>query len=258
MKNSINLVFNNPEEAFNYLLDNEIQFSIITTISVFCSLNQRQLSHIINKPEPTIYRHAKKLLDIGFLVVDSVKSSSNRGKFYKFSQDYEKLMIQAEKKYENWEDDRVEYVKELKKSLENKELSNLNSKIIKRFLNIFSSGIAFKQLDRERFFTSNLQNSIINTIKMHNKRLQEELKESEVHDLDVLRAHISLHTILMKTYKTEHYIKLYEIITNYFKQLKDLKESIEEEIKEEKIPEEKMVIQYLSSFGGSIDANYFD
>ena len=250
-------ILENAEKAFNYLLENEIQYGIVTTLSIFGSLNQRQVSFLINKPEPTIFRHMKQLIARDFLELDSKKTSSHRGQFYCLSANFIKLAQQSRKEEENWEEEIVDYVSKLKNLLEKSKTKKLNTFIINRFRKMFQEDKVMKQLRISNSLTANIQNAITNNIRLHLKKLAETADEEEIEDdSNVLRSHISANSLIIPTYKTAHYVKLYDIMTDYFKKLKDLKDEIEKERASEKIAHEDCVNQYISSFGGSIDSKY--
>jgi len=63
---------------------------------------------------------------------------------------------------------------------------------------------------------------------------------------------------LIKTWKTEHLVRLYEIVYDYFKKLKDLNMDLRKELEMEKVPDEEIIVQYISSFGGYIDTKYLE
>lgn len=73
-----------PEE-FRAAVMTESSSLIFITLLLHDSLNLKELAAITNKLETTTLHQVKKLLKMGIIEIDSVKSASRRGKFYKVS-----------------------------------------------------------------------------------------------------------------------------------------------------------------------------
>lgn len=250
----------NLQESFAKLHENEIQFSITTCLAWYGSLNLRQISHLIGKPEPTTYRYARQLLDDGLIILDNKMSTSKRGKYYDLSPELKDVASEYSKKYEDIEEDSIRRIKEIREKVDQGKIDEIKKQIVDRFLGRIEDDTIIQSLKHSNSLTSNIQNSIVNSIVFHGKQLKKKksFEGKDLEDFDVLRTHAMMNMYLIKTWKTEHLVRLYEIIYDYFKKLKDLNLDLRKELEKEKVPEEDIVIQYISSFGGYIDTKYLE
>ena len=248
------------QESFVKLHENEIQFSIVTCLAWYGSLNLRQISHLIGKPEPTTYRYARQLLDEGLIILDNEMSTAKRGKYYVLSPDLRNIATEDSEKYEDIEEDSVKRIKEIREKINQGKINEIRKQIIDRFLGKIDDASIINGFKHSNSLTSNIQNSIINSIVFHGKQLKkkEGFEGKDIKDSDVLRTHAMMNMYQIKTWKTEHLVRLYEIVYDYFKKLKELTIDLRKELEKEKVPEEDIVIQYISSFGGYIDTKYLE
>jgi hypothetical protein len=259
--NSKKLDFKNFEEVYDYLLENEIQYRIIAVLTLYRSLNQKQISLLIDKPEPTTYRHAKKLLDDGVLVIDPEKSKEKRGKFFKLTPQLEAFAIHRKKEFEERETHLFDFINWIKKKYENNELDLIREKVVNQFLTRFKDIKLIRHVKNVISSSSSVQNSIVNNIQFQLEKLAKKTEDSdkrELTDEDVLKSHISSASFLIRTTKIEHYVKLMEITMNYYQEISKLRFDIEKQIMEEQTPEEDCVLQFISCFGGAIDKSFMN
>ena len=248
------------QNSFANLHENEIQFSIVTCLAWYGSLNLRQISHLIGKPEPTTYRYARQLLDNGLIILDNEMSTSKRGKYYNLSPDLKNVATDDSKQYEDLEEDSIERIKTIREKIKQGKIDEIRKQIIDRFLSKLDDETIVNRLKHSNSLTSNIQNSIINSIVFHGKQLKkkESYEGKDIEDYDVLRTHAMMNMYLIKTWKTEHLVRLYEIIYDFFKKMKDLRIGLEKELEKENISDDDVVVQYISSFGGYIDTKYLE
>ncbi len=259
--NSEKLDFKNFEEVYDYLLENEIQYRILAVISLYRSLNQKQISFMINKPEPTTYRHAKKLLEDGILVIDPEKSKEKRGKFFKLSPQLEDFAKHRKMESEKRENQLGDFINWLKEKHANKEIDLIREKVVNQFLTRFKDERIIKHVKNTIVTSSSIQNSIVNNIPLQIEKLIKKIEYSNsknLTDKDVLNSHISSASFLIRTSKTEHYVKLMEITMNYYQELSKLRFTIEKEIMDKQILEEDCVVQFISCFGGAVDKSFMN
>lgn len=76
---------NNPLFEFQKIFDDEIKLSMVIVLNLYNSLNLKQLSIILEKPEATLFRRIKPLLTAGIIQLNVEKSSQNGGKFYELT-----------------------------------------------------------------------------------------------------------------------------------------------------------------------------
>ncbi len=248
------------QESFVKLHENEIQFSIVSCLAWYGSLNLRQISNLIGKPEPTTYRYARQLLDSGLIVLDKDMSTAKRGKYYILSDDLKKIATEEREEFGDLEEESVERVKGIREKIVQGKEDEIRKHIINRFLSKIDDDKTINRLKHSNSLSSNIQNSIINSIVFHGKQLKkkENFEGKDIEDYDVLRTHAMMNMYLIKTWKTEHLVRLYEIVYDYFKKLKDLTLDLQKELEKDKVSEEDIVVQYISSFGGYIDTKYLE
>jgi hypothetical protein len=253
--NSEKLNFKNFEEVYSYLLENEIQYRILAIITLYGSLNQKQISFLIDKPEPTTYRHAKKLLDDGILVIDPKKSKEKRGKFFKLSPQLEDFAIHRKEEHEKRENHLDAFINWLKEKHANNEIDLIKEKVVNQFLTRFKDERIVKHVKNTISTSSTIQNSIVNNIQLQIEKLSKKIEDpntKDISDKDVLRSHISSASFLIRTNRIEHYVRLMEITMNYYQELGKLRNEIEKEIEEKQISTDECVVQFISCFGGSV------
>ena len=164
--------YRNLQESFARLHENEIQFSIVTCLAWYGSLNLRQISNLIGKPEPTTYRYARQLLDDGLLILDNKMSTSKRGKYYVLSDDLRNIATEKNKEYEDIEEKSIERISEIREKLNQGKIDEIKKQIIDRFLGKIDNETIVNNLKHSNSLSSNIQNSIINSIVFHGKQLK--------------------------------------------------------------------------------------
>ena len=78
-------MMNNPLIEFQKIFDDVLKLSMVIMLYMLNSLNLKQLSIILEKPEATLFRRIKPLLTTGIIQLDVEKSSEQWGKFYKIT-----------------------------------------------------------------------------------------------------------------------------------------------------------------------------
>ena len=83
--------YEKTKEKYLTLVDDEIEFGVVTALNWYDTLNLKKIAVMIDKPESTTLRYIRKLKDAGVIVFDSKKSEDSWGKFYKLSPSTKKL-----------------------------------------------------------------------------------------------------------------------------------------------------------------------
>jgi DNA-binding MarR family transcriptional regulator len=247
-------------EFYDNLYKDEVKFSIITALEWYGSLNNRQISKLVGKPEPTTYRHIKQLFDDGLIVSDTGKFSS-KGKFYNLTPVMRKISDQAFQEFEESENIVIGDGSELRTMLEAGKFSEFRKSNLIRLAKLLETGSRALIMKRLNSLTNNVQETIINNFALHEEKLKHAARNNKLEEFmenEKMITNMSHAIFLIRTGKTDHLIKLNEVKTNFVRQLSKIKREFERDIEKEKISENECLTQYLSLFGGYIDSKFIE
>ena len=244
-------------DKYQNLFRNEIMFSIFTTIELYGSLNLRKIAKLMDKPEPTVYRHLKQLLDEDFLVLDSEKSTLRKGKFYILSAPFQSFSDNYFTNTTDSENIVLGNTKNVLKIINEGEINEFRKKNLKRLAALLEDYSYSLELERLNVLTNKIQTSIINSFKIHEEKVKTAVKTNRIDEFienEEMISNIGLDIYLLRTTKIEHTLKLSKLLLDFSNGFFKLKQEIEKEIKSNKTPEEECFKQYVSVFSGFIDS----
>jgi len=247
-------------EVYNNLYKDEVKFSIITALEWYGSLNNRQISILIGKPEPTTYRHIKQLFEEGLIISDTDKFSA-KGKFYNLSATLRKISDQAFQEFEESENIVIGDGSELRTMLEAGKLNEFRKNNLIRLAKLLETDSRALIMKRLNSLTNNIQETIINNFALHEEKLKLAARNNKLEEFmekEKMITNMSHAVFLIKTGKIEHLIKLNEVKTNFVRHLSKIKKEFEKDIEKENIPDKDCLTQYLSLFGGYIDSTFME
>lgn len=245
---------------YHNLYKDEVKFSIITALEWYGSLNNRQISKLIGKPEPTTYRHIKQLFGEGLIISDTGMFST-KGKYYDLSPIMRKIADQAFKEFEESENIVIGDGSELRTMLEAGKFSEFRKNNLIRLAKLLETGSRALIMKRLNSLTSNVQETIVNNFALHEEKLKLAARNNKLEEFmenEKMITNMSHAIFLIKTGKIEHLIKLNEVKSNFVRQLSKVKKEFEKDIEKENIPEKDCLTQYLSLFGGYIDSMFME
>ncbi|NPD88941.1 MAG: winged helix-turn-helix transcriptional regulator [Asgard group archaeon] len=237
------------------LVDDEIEFGIVTALNWYESLNLKKIAIMINKPESTTLRYIRKLKNDGIIAFDSKKSEDSWGKFYKLSSITKKLYddhMQAMA-------DRTDRITDDLRDIEKYSEEELNRYIAGEILS--ADKLEEIPLTRHYFnFVTNLQNVMINEVisKIDDITdvIEKKGRENVIDKIKISPMDISIYVNHIKLSKWKHLFKINDIIFKFIRNIDELKKEIEEEMNKENVPEEKRSTQFLNIFTGNLDVSY--
>ncbi|MCG3220334.1 MAG: winged helix-turn-helix transcriptional regulator [Candidatus Heimdallarchaeota archaeon] len=243
------------KDRYLTLVDDEIEFSIVTALNWYESLNLKKIAIMINKPESTTLRYIRKLKNNGVITFDSKKSEDSWGKFYKLSSATKKLYddhMQAM-------DDRIDRITNDLQDIDKYSEEELYRYVAGELL----SADKFEEIPLTRHyfnFVTNLQNVMINEVisKIGDFAdvIEKKGRENIIEKIKISPMDVSIYVNHVKLSKWKHMFKINKIIFKFISEIDMLKKEIEEEMNKENVPEEKRSTQFLNIFSGSLDVSY--
>ncbi|NHJ83973.1 MAG: winged helix-turn-helix transcriptional regulator [Asgard group archaeon] len=241
-------------KAYEDAIMDPIKYGIITSLSWYGKLNLTKISKHINKHESTTFRYIKKLIDEGIIEIDIEKTTSEWGKYYKLTDEVQKIydkkiaevenfgeLIISNKEFRNKSEDEFQayYINELlHKNLEEDKQEVLNYLSLQQNIQttIMNEFLTKRQLFKE-FYESNKENLRIEDIYL------------EPCDFIMLA-----NTIRMSKFK--HLFRIYEVVYKFNNEIKKLVSEFEKEMDLENVPENKRFTHVLQLFSSNTDFLY--
>ena len=240
---------------FNQLVEDETEYSIVTTLQWYNSLNLKKISTMIGKPESTTLRYIRRLKKEGVIEFDSEKSEDSWGKYYKLSSDVKTIYESVQKEIE----ERASQIIDELQDYRNLPEEELNLYFAKELLSEKKWGM-IPSMKNHMHFVSNLQKVIVNeTIYAANelsKKIEKEGREKIIERIILPPFDLSYHVSIVKLNKLRHILMMNEIVFDFMKKIKEFNEALKKEMDAEKIPEEERKTQFINLFTGSLDLSF--
>ena len=222
----------------------ETRYAIIMAINNFGSSNIKKLAKILGKNEATIYHHLKELTkEPELLVVDNKKTRENKGIFYKLSEMAERNF--GEPPLETLETKMPDAYKQI--------LDQSDDKITEIYMKMISEhpdvGILTDKERRSIAYNHNLENIMLNNFEKAEKSFKSGAKPK---NSNYPFGSISNFPLDMKISKPRHLFQILSMLTEIAAKFTRLKDEIEEEMNEEKIPEDQRIDIHYHIVGGEI------
>lgn len=222
----------------------ETRHAIIMAINTFGSSNIKKLSKILGKNEATIYYHIKELIKKPeFLEIDTELTNSMKGIYYC-------LTDLAEK---NFCEDPPEQMEDLFIQLHNLLEKKSDKEITKFYFDLMAKNPDLGetiQRDRRRIsYYHILENFMLTNLENTAKAV---LEGNKPLNKTYPMGSISMSSIDMKIASPRHLFEILKTLSEMFGKLSRLEEKFENEMNEQKIPEDERIAVHYHMVGGEI------
>jgi len=259
--NDENSVKKEQEGYYKELYKNEQEFSVLTTIEWYGALNVKQVALLIGKSEPTAHRQIQNLVKKGLLIVDTTKTASKRGKFFTISPEIQEISETTKHSLGGWGKEVEEEFTTQLKILDEKGEDALWTEGLRLFAKRLGEGSIAENIRRLHRLHNSVQEAIIHTLGVLETKLKLAIKdntlEETIEEHKVL-SNISQNSFWIKTASVNHLIELNLLEHEFFQKVQVLRDKIEKEIRDDKIPEDSITIQYLYMFTGFLDSKFIE
>ncbi|NHJ38571.1 MAG: winged helix-turn-helix transcriptional regulator [Asgard group archaeon] len=242
-------------KKYEEVVYDEVKYGIISAIIWYDSLNLKNLARLLGRPETTIIRYTKKLLEEGLIDVDAEKTASSWGKFYKLSSGVKKLYEEEMKALEM----REESILKEYETLKNKNEDELYRFLIKQILSKENFEIAVQAIRQNLTLSYNIQNMIVNEVvsALDNltKLVDEKGKDYIEENLIIDPSDVEIYNVSLSLSNTKQLLRLVETFNNFHKELIKLKNEFEKEMDQDGISKDNRKLFYTYLFMGSLDFN---
>lgn len=240
-------------KKYKEVVYDEVKYGIISAIIWYDSLNLKNLARLVGRPETTIIRYIKQLLEEGLIDIDAEKTASSWGKFYKLSADVRKIYEEQMKALEM----REELIFKEYETLKNKSDEDLYKFLVQQILAKDNFELDVQAIKQNIVFSNNIQNMIANEIgyaldnltKLVNEKGRDYIEEN----LIIEPSDIEIYNISLSLSNTKHLLRLVETFNNFHKELIKLKNEFEKDMDQEGVPKENRKLFYNYLFMGSLD-----
>lgn len=235
--------------------ENEIKFSIISILDWYGSLSLRQIARLMGRKEPITHKHLKELVEKKWITLDEIMTVTEWGKFYKLSADVKSILERTTGEIGKQIENAIKETDNLEKMYKTTSVFEVRKKKLLEYAELLKTRSIGEAMKRHNFLSTNIQNSIINSIIWREKEILKAVEKDTIDEFleehkSLGNAGVSIFNIKMNRKKIEHKIRLNRILVNFIKELHEFERDMKDELKEEKIPEEDINSHYVSMFSG--------
>ncbi|MFW9922466.1 MAG: winged helix-turn-helix transcriptional regulator [Candidatus Thorarchaeota archaeon] len=249
---SNNLKLETIIERYEEAIGDPIKYGIITSLSWYGILNLTKIAKHINKHESTTFRYIKRLIEEGIIEIDIEKTTSEWGKYYRLTNEVKKIYDMKIKEFENFGELIIN-----NQEFRNKSEKELNEFSINELLEKdFNKEDVLNYLSLQHNIQSAIMNEILNRREEFKKFYLSKKGSLKKEDIRFKPCDFVLLTNTFKISKNKHLIKYYETLYRFQNELKGLITDIEQEMNEEKVPEEDRITQIVHVFSSNTEFLY--